>query len=62
MSTVTIAVDLAKNVVELDVAGRAGSIRERKRLSRPVAVRSEDQQALIWRYSGDQMDPGQNRP
>jgi transposase len=35
MSTVTIAVDLAKNVFELAVAGRAGSIHERKRLSRP---------------------------
>jgi transposase len=35
MSTVTIAVDLAKNVFELAVASRAGSIRERKRLSRP---------------------------
>jgi transposase len=35
MSTVTIAVDLAKNVFELAVAGRAGTIRERKRLSRP---------------------------
>lgn len=34
MSTVTIAVDLAKNVFELAVAGRAGTIRERKRLSR----------------------------
>jgi transposase len=35
MSTVTIAVDLAKHVFELAVAGRAGTIRERKRLSRP---------------------------
>ena len=35
MSTVTIAVDLAKNVFEIAVAGRAGAIRERKRLSRP---------------------------
>jgi hypothetical protein len=35
MSTVTIAVDLAKNVFEIAVAGRAGTIRERKRLSRP---------------------------
>jgi transposase len=35
MSTVTIAVDLAKNVFEVAVAGRAGTIRERKRLSRP---------------------------
>lgn len=35
MSTVTVAVDLAKNVFEIAVAGRAGSIRERKRLSRP---------------------------
>jgi transposase len=35
MSTVTIAVDLAKHVFEIAVAGRAGSIRERKRLSRP---------------------------
>lgn len=35
MSTVTIAVDLAKHVFELAVAGRAGSIRERKRVSRP---------------------------
>ncbi len=34
MSTVTIAVDLAKNIFELAVAGRAGTIRERKRLSR----------------------------
>lgn len=35
MSTVTIAVDLAKHVFEIAVAGRAGTIRERKRLSRP---------------------------
>jgi hypothetical protein len=34
MSTVTIAVDLAKNVFELAIVGRAGAIRERKRLSR----------------------------
>ena len=30
MSTVTIAVDLAKNVFEIAVAGRAGTVRERK--------------------------------
>jgi len=35
MHTVTIAVDLAKNVFEVAVAARAGTIRERKRLSRP---------------------------
>lgn len=35
MSTVTIAVDLAKNVFEIAVAGRAGTVHERKRLSRP---------------------------
>lgn len=35
MSTVTIAVDLAKNVFEIAAAGRAGTIRERKRVSRP---------------------------
>jgi transposase len=35
MSTVTIAVDLAKNVFEIAVAGRAGTIQERKRLTRP---------------------------
>lgn len=35
MSTVTIAVDLAKNVFEIAVTGRAGTIKERKRLSRP---------------------------
>jgi transposase len=35
MFTVTIAVDLAKNVFEIAVAGRAGTIKERKRLSRP---------------------------
>ena len=35
MSTVTIAVDLAKNVFELAIASRAGTIRQRKRLSRP---------------------------
>lgn len=35
MSTVTIAVDLAKNVFELAVSSQAGTIRERKRLSRP---------------------------
>jgi hypothetical protein len=35
VSTVTIAVDLAKNVFEIAVAGRAGTIKERKRLSRP---------------------------
>jgi len=35
VSTVTIAVDLAKNVFEIAVASRAGTIRERKRLSRP---------------------------
>jgi transposase len=34
MSTVTIAVDLAKTVFEVAVSGRAGTIRERKRLSR----------------------------
>jgi transposase len=34
MPTVTIAVDLAKDVFELAVAGRAGTIRERQRLSR----------------------------
>lgn len=34
MSTVTIAVDLAKNVFELAVTNRAGTICERKRLSR----------------------------
>ena len=34
MSTVTIAVDLAKNVFELAVTNQAGTIRERKRLSR----------------------------
>src|SRR5687767_1497521 len=34
MSTVTIAVDLAKNVFELAITGRAGTIRQRKRLSR----------------------------
>ena len=35
MFTVTSAVDLAKNVFEIAVAGRAGTVRERKRLSRP---------------------------
>jgi len=35
MSTVTIAVDLAKNVFELAVATQAGRIAERNRLSRP---------------------------
>jgi len=35
MSTVTIAVDLAKHVFELAVATRPGSIQERKRLTRP---------------------------
>lgn len=35
MSTVTIAVDLAKNVFQIAVASRGGSVRERKRLSRP---------------------------
>lgn len=35
MSTVTIAVDLAKNVFELAVTSQTGTIRERKRLSRP---------------------------
>jgi hypothetical protein len=35
MSTVTIAVDLAKHVFEIAIAGRAGTIRERRRLSRP---------------------------
>jgi transposase len=35
VSTVTIAVDLAKNVFEIAVTGRAGTIRDRKRLSRP---------------------------
>jgi transposase len=35
MGTVTIAVDLAKNVFEIAIAGPAGTIRERKRLSRP---------------------------
>jgi transposase len=35
MSTVTIAVDLAKNVFEIPVAGRAGTIKERERISRP---------------------------
>jgi hypothetical protein len=35
VSTVTIAVDLAKNVFELALAGPTGSIRQRKRLSRP---------------------------
>jgi transposase len=34
MSTVTIAVDLAKNVFEIAVAGRTGTVQERKRLSR----------------------------
>src|SRR5688500_17739064 len=34
MSTVTIAVDLAKHVFELAIAGRAGTIQQRKRLSR----------------------------
>jgi hypothetical protein len=34
MSTVTIAVDLAKDVFERAAAGRAGTIRERERLSR----------------------------
>jgi transposase len=34
MSTVTIAVDLAKSVFEIAVAGRAGTIKERKRLTR----------------------------
>jgi transposase len=35
MSTVTIAVDLAKNVFEIAVSNCAGTIKERKRLSRP---------------------------
>src|SRR5688572_31460219 len=34
MSTVTIAVDLAKNVFEIAVAAEAGAIREHRRLSR----------------------------
>jgi transposase len=34
MSTVTIAVDLAKHVFELAIAGRAGTVQQRKRLSR----------------------------
>ena len=34
MSTLTIAVDLAKNVFELAVAKHSGTIIERKRLSR----------------------------
>ncbi len=45
MSTVTIAVDLAKNVFELAVAGSAGTIRERKRLSRPQFERFWAKQA-----------------
>jgi transposase len=35
MSTVTIAVDLAKNVFEIAITSRAGTVRQRKRLSRP---------------------------
>jgi transposase len=35
MATVTIAVDLAKNVFEIAIAGRAGTIQHRKRMSRP---------------------------
>lgn len=35
MSTVTIAVDLAKNVFEIAVANTAGTVKDRKRLSRP---------------------------
>jgi transposase len=35
MSTVTIAADLAKNVFEIAVSNRAGTIKERKRISRP---------------------------
>jgi transposase len=34
MSTVTIAVDLAKNVFEIALSNRAGTVKERKRLSR----------------------------
>jgi transposase len=34
MSTVTIAVDLAKNVFEVAVAARTGTVRERRRLTR----------------------------
>ena len=34
MSTVTIAVDLAKNVFELAIAGRAGTIRQRESRAR----------------------------
>jgi len=34
MSTVTIAVDLAKNVFEIAVTGRAGTVKERRRFSR----------------------------
>lgn len=35
MATVTIAADLAKNVFEIAIAGRAGTIQHRKRMSRP---------------------------
>jgi transposase len=35
MATVTIAVDLAKNVFEIAIAGRAGAVQHRKRMSRP---------------------------
>jgi hypothetical protein len=35
MSTVTIAVDLAKHVFEIAIAVRPGRIQQRKQLSRP---------------------------
>jgi transposase len=35
MATVTIAVDLAKNVFEIAITGRAGTVQHRKRMSRP---------------------------
>jgi hypothetical protein len=42
MSTVTVTVDLAKNVFEIAVAGRAGTITERSRLRVPFPQDQED--------------------
>jgi hypothetical protein len=52
MPTVTIAVDLAKNVLELAIAKRPGSAPRRRRLSRPQSRPSgvrRSRVASLWR-------------
>ena len=50
MCTVTIAVDLAKHVFEIAISSRAGSIQDRKRLSRGQFEQLALAHSAVWSW------------